>query len=301
MVEVKALSKSYGSFGAVKNVTLTIQAGEIFGLLGPNGAGKTSLIECIEGVRPFEQGEIRIFGLAVAAANNEVKERIGVQLQSTGLYGMLTVKETLALFASFYKKQIDPTTLIDWVDLKDKTNCLIRDLSGGQRQRLSLALGLVNDPDLVFLDEPTTGLDPHARRQVWQLVHDLRGRGKTFLLTTHYMEEAEYLCDRVAIMDGGEIIELDTPSNLIKKHIGAKTIEFDFQGVIEHQAIQNLEGVLRFWIRDSRVVIVSQNEKVTMAQLLETVFPGASIEDIVVRRGNLEDVFHKLTKKGLEA
>jgi ABC-2 type transport system ATP-binding protein len=184
--------------------------------------------------------------------------------------------------------------------MQDKTDSPVRDLSGGQRQRLSLALALVNDPELLFLDEPTTGLDPHARRNIWQLMQDLRGRGKTILLTTHYMEEAEYLCDRVAIMHNGEIIEQDTPANLIKKHIGEKSIEFDFKGVIDPRIIENLEGVDRFWIRGSRVVIISKDEKATMVKLLETVFPDATMEDLIVRRGNLEDVFLKLTNKGLE-
>jgi ABC-2 type transport system ATP-binding protein len=299
-VKVSNLSKLYDCFEAVKNVSLTIPEGVIFGLLGPNGAGKTSLIECIEGIRQLNSGRIEIFGLTVDSVNNELKERIGVQLQNTGLYGMLTVKETLTLYASFYKTSIDPLTLIQWVDMQDKTDSPVRDLSGGQRQRLSLALALVNDPELLFLDEPTTGLDPHARRNIWQLMQDLRGRGKTILLTTHYMEEAEYLCDRVAIMHNGEIIEQDTPANLIKKHIGEKSIEFDFKGVIDPRIIENLEGVDRFWIRGSRVVIISKDEKATMVKLLETVFPDATMEDLIVRRGNLEDVFLKLTNKGLE-
>jgi len=192
-IEVSNLRKVYSGVPAVDGISFQVHEGEVFGLLGPNGAGKTTTVECIEGLRTPDSGEISVLGHRQGQHSNGLKELIGIQLQTTGLYPLHTVYELLQLFGSFYKKALPPDELIKMVSLEDKRNTRSKDLSGGQRQRLSLALALVNDPQLIFLDEPTTGLDPQSRRQMWTIVKELKGRGKTIMLTTHYMEEAQTL------------------------------------------------------------------------------------------------------------
>ncbi|KKP69333.1 ABC transporter ATP-binding protein [candidate division CPR3 bacterium GWF2_35_18] len=217
VIKVKDLHKKYnGELEAVKGISFEVYKNEVFGLLGPNGAGKTTTVEMMESLRSISNGEISILGFDVRTNIKELKERIGVQLQSSAFFEELTVCETLDLFASFYKYQKDLAEIIDDFDLQEKKNTLVKKLSGGQRQRLSIGVAMVNDPEVIFLDEPTTGLDPQARRHTWEIIKKLKQRGKTVILTTHYMEEAEVLCDRVAIMDEGKIITLDTPQKLIE-------------------------------------------------------------------------------------
>jgi ABC-2 type transport system ATP-binding protein len=217
-IDVKDLTKSYGNLTAVNRLSFSIAEGEVFGLLGPNGAGKTTTLEMIEGLRKPDEGSIRICGKDVADNAEEVKEIIGVQLQDTTFYDKVKVRELIDYFGGCYRESRSTEEILDEVSLNDKKRDYVGALSGGQKQRLALALALVNDPDVLFLDEPTNALDPQARRSIWEIIEELRKKGKTIVLNTHYMEEAERLCGRVGIMDHGRIIALDTPANLISKH-----------------------------------------------------------------------------------
>jgi ABC-2 type transport system ATP-binding protein len=220
IIVVRDLRKRYGDLTAVDGVSFEVSDGEVFGILGPNGAGKTTTLEMIEGMRPIDEGSAIIDGVDVARDPREVKRRIGIQLQSSAFFDELTLVELIDLFGQLYGRDVDPMALLAMVDLTEKAKSQVRTLSGGQKQRFSIASALVNDPRVLFLDEPTTGLDPQARRHTWGLVRRIREEGRTVVLTTHYMEEAEELCDRVAIMDGGKIIALDTPQTLVDELIG---------------------------------------------------------------------------------
>ncbi|MGH2356735.1 MAG: ABC transporter ATP-binding protein [Candidatus Limnocylindria bacterium] len=217
---VRDLRKRYGSLQAVDGVSFDVGEGEVFGILGPNGAGKTTTLEMIEGMRPIDSGSATVDGIDVAREPREVKRRIGIQLQSSAFFDELTLTELIGLFAKMYERTADAMELLAEVDLTEKARSHVRTLSGGQKQRFSIAAALVNEPRVLFLDEPTTGLDPQARRHMWGLVRRIRDGGHTVVLTTHYMEEAEELCNRVAIMDGGRIVALDTPQALINALIG---------------------------------------------------------------------------------
>jgi ABC-2 type transport system ATP-binding protein len=215
IIKVKELVKNYGSFKAVKGISFDVFEGEIFGLLGPNGAGKSTTLEVIETLRVKTSGEVWVNGFNLDKNPNEIKKIIGVQLQTSGFYPGLNLVEQIQLFCGLYNRKVDPMTLLEMVNLKDKARSKVKDLSGGQKQRFSVATTLINDPKIIFLDEPTTGLDPQARRSLWELINTIRSRGTTVIITTHYMDEAEVLCDRVAIIDAGRIIALDTPDKLI--------------------------------------------------------------------------------------
>jgi ABC-2 type transport system ATP-binding protein len=215
IISVRDLRKRYGQLTAVDGVSFDVAEGEVFGILGPNGAGKTTTLEMIEGMRTIDEGTAVIDGIDVRTHPREVKRRIGIQLQSSAFFDELTLVELLDLFGRLYERDVDPMALLAMVDLTDKAKSQVRTVSGGQKQRFSIASALVNDPRVLFLDEPTTGLDPQARRHMWGMIRRIQERGHTVVLTTHYMEEAEELCDRVAIMDRGRIIALDTPQALI--------------------------------------------------------------------------------------
>jgi ABC-2 type transport system ATP-binding protein len=215
MIKVSDLKKNYNSFQAVKGISFQVHEGEIFGLLGPNGAGKSTTLEIMETLREKTSGEITIGGFNLDKEPNEIKKIIGVQLQTSGFYPGLRLVELIELFNGLYNKKVDPLELLKKVNLEDKAKSLYKSLSGGQKQRFSIATTLINDPKIIFLDEPTTGLDPQARRNLWDLIKNIRSHGTTVIITTHYMDEAEYLCDRVAIMDEGRIIALDKPDQLI--------------------------------------------------------------------------------------
>lgn len=225
-VSVRGLKKHYGDVRAVDGVDLDIEEGEVFGILGPNGAGKTTTLEMIETLRDPDAGEISVLGLDARRERRKIRESIGVQLQTTVFFEELTVWETLDLFASFYSRCLSPRALLELAELREKAKSRVNTLSGGQHKRLSIALALVNDPRLVFLDEPTTGLDPQARRHIWEMVGHLRERGKTVVITTHYIEEAEALSDRVAIMDHGRIIAQGVPRDLVSEHVPESNISF---------------------------------------------------------------------------
>ncbi len=215
IITVKDLVKNYGNFQAVKGISFDVQEGEIFGLLGPNGAGKSTTLEIIETLRVKTSGEVFVNNFNLDKDPNEIKKIIGVQLQTSGYYPSLNLVELITMFNGLYNRDADPMALLDTVNLKDKAKAKVKELSGGQKQRFSVATTLINDPKIVFLDEPTTGLDPQARRNLWDLVRGIRDKGTTLIITTHYMDEAEVLCDRVAIIDAGKIIALESPDKLI--------------------------------------------------------------------------------------
>jgi ABC-2 type transport system ATP-binding protein len=296
VIDVQDLRKRYGDTRAIDGVSFAVHRGEVFGMLGPNGAGKTTTIECLEGLRDPDAGSIQILGMRQGPDREQIKSRIGLQLQTTGLYPKLSVIELLELFATFYPNAPSVQSLIDLVGLNEKRNTRSKDLSGGQRQRLSLALALVGNPDIVFLDEPTTGLDPQARRAVWDVVQGLKQQGRTVMLTTHYMEEAEQLCDRVAVMDHGLIIELDSPSALVSRFFQETAIEFAVPDGWPTDQLASLAGVNHHMLEDGRVVLYSIDVPHTMAALFNlTSNDNLAFSDISVRQATLEDVFLKLT------
>ena len=215
IISVKDLVKNYGHFQAVKGISFEVKEGEIFGLLGPNGAGKSTTLEIIETLRQKTSGEVIVDGFNLDKDANEIKKIIGVQLQTSGYYPGLNLVQLIQLFCGLYNREVAPMELLESVNLKDKAKSKFKELSGGQKQRFSVATTLINQPRIIFLDEPTTGLDPQARRSLWELIRDIRQRGTTVIITTHYMDEAEYLCDRIAIIDSGKIIALDTPDKMI--------------------------------------------------------------------------------------
>lgn len=295
-IHVQQLVKRYGALTAVDDVSFDVQRGEVFGLLGPNGAGKTTTVECIEGLRAPDGGDIRVLGLDARKDLQPIKERIGIQLQTTGLYPKLAVREVIELFASFYTHRVPVDKLIEMTGLQERVNARTKDLSGGQKQRLSVALALVNDPDLIFLDEPTTGLDPQARRNLWDVIEHLQAQGKTILLTTHYMEEAEHLCDRIAVMDHGKIIALDTPDALVRQNFREQAIEFESSPPPSAERLEQLAGVTRAQIQDDRITVFTTDVPATMAGLLNLSQQAIlHFDNLVVRRATLEDVFLKLT------
>lgn len=215
IISVEGLIKNYGTFEAVKGISFDVMEGEVFGLLGPNGAGKSTTLEIIETLRPKTAGKIFVDGIDLDKNPWEIKKRIGVQLQSSGFYPQLNLLELIELFSGLYNRPVDAMELLQSVNLVDKAKSKVKELSGGQKQRFSVATTLINNPKIIFLDEPTTGLDPQARRNLWELIRQIRDRGTTVIITTHYMDEAEYLCDRVAIIDSGKIVALSTPDQLI--------------------------------------------------------------------------------------
>jgi ABC-2 type transport system ATP-binding protein len=300
-VQVGNLIKHYGEVHAVDGVSFSVGRGEVWGLLGPNGAGKTTTIECILGLREPEAGTIAVLGMAHGTQSRAIRARIGAQLQTTGLYPRLTVREQIDLFARLFPRARPVDQVIDLVGLGEKAKTQTKDLSGGQAQRLAVALALINDPDLVFLDEPTTGLDPRARRGLWEVVRDLQRGGVTVVLTTHYMEEAEQLCDRVAVIDRGQIIALDTPEALIVEHFQETALEFVVLDEPPRERLSTLPGVTQALFENGKPTLYSADVPRTMAGLFELVTAGElAFKDMVVRQATLEDVFLKLTGRRIQ-
>lgn len=296
VIKVQNLHKAYGDIKAVNNISFAVAQGEIFGMLGPNGAGKTTTMEIVEGIRAADSGSVEVLGMDVRRYAREIKAKIGVQLQTTSLYPRLTVSEVLDLFGSFFPKALSVPELIELVGLEDSRNVLCANLSGGQQQRLSVALALVNDPQILFLDEPTSGLDPQARHNIWDVIKFGRDKGKTVFLTTHYMEEAERLCERVAIIDHGEIIAGDEPEKLIDQHFHEEAIEFQLDQDIARDELSHLAGATNAVMENGRVTVYSESVPNTISALLEvTKQRGIELTDLYVRRATLEDVFLKLT------
>jgi ABC-2 type transport system ATP-binding protein len=299
-IRVRGLRKRYGDIHAVAGVDFDVAAGEIFGLLGPNGAGKTTTVEILEGLRAPDDGEVRVLGIDVARGADELKPRIGVSLQTAALYPKLTVTEVLDLFRSFYPRTRPTAELIDALDLGERRNAQTRVLSGGQRQRLGVALALINDPELVFLDEPTTGLDPAARRSLWDLVLGMKASGRTILLTTHYMEEAEVLCDRLAIMDHGRILEMGTVDELISKRFQERAVRFDRLAELSTTELEALPAVISVKDDDREVLLYTRDVGATIGALLSlTEQRGLEPQNLAIRRATLEDVFLDLTGRAL--
>lgn len=300
VIRVADLKKYYGDVKAVDAVTFEVARGEVFGMLGPNGAGKTTTIEVLEGLRAPDSGAVEVLGLDVRKDPQSIKERIGVQLQSVSLYPRLTVTELLDLFGRFFSHHLPTKQLIDAVDLGDRANAWSLNLSGGQQQRLSIALALVNDPELVFLDEPTTGLDPQARRSLWDLIKGLQARGKSVMLTTHYMEEATELCDRVAIMDHGHILEMGAVPDLIGRRFKERAVFFESNPSLPMTQLATLGGVTRASEEDGQAVLYSMDVPGTIAALLATAGAvGVEPRGLGIRQATLEDVFLDLTGRAL--
>nr|WP_241494401.1 ATP-binding cassette domain-containing protein [Bacillus coahuilensis] len=300
MVNVEGLVKRYGSFTAVKGIHFQVYTGEIFGLLGPNGAGKTTTIEMLVGLRKPDGGTATLSGYDVQTQVNQVKEVIGVQLQSTSLFELLKVEEILHLYASFYPSHIDINKLIEDMLLTEKRNARIKGLSGGQKQRLAIALALIHNPHIVFLDEPTTGLDPQARRTLWDIVKRLKEQGKTVLLSTHYMDEAHVLCDRIGIMDQGELIALDTPTNLVKTLQSSSTVEFNLTNRQAEEWFTGMDGVEEVRIKDRFVQLYTDDIQRTLTSLInKSTEENVKIEDLQTRQATLEDVFIHMTGRRL--
>ena len=300
VIRVKDLKKYYGDVKAVDGVAFEVARGEVFGMLGPNGAGKTTTIEVLEGLRPPDSGTVEVFGLDVCRHPESIKQRIGVQLQSVSLYPRLTVTELLDLFGSFYAHHLRTKQLIDAVDLGERAKARSMNLSGGQQQRLSIALALVNDPELIFLDEPTTGLDPQARRSLWDLIKGLQAKGKSILMTTHYMEEAAELCDRVAIMDHGHILEMGTVPELIGRRFKERAVFFDTNLKLSSAQLGTLDGVTRAAQEDGQTVLYSRDVAGTIGALL-ALADSLVVEpkNLGIRQATLEDVFLDLTGRAL--
>lgn len=296
IISVSNLSKTYGQIRAVQGVSFSVQQGEVFGMLGPNGAGKTTTVEMIEGLRTPNSGSLTVMGLDVQKDLHKVKARIGVQLQTTSLFPRLSVAEVVGLFASFFPRSLPVDTLLDMVGLSESRRSLCNTLSGGQQQRLSLALALVNDPDILFLDEPTTGLDPQARRNIWDVIEDSRRKGKTVFLTTHYMEEAERLCDRVAVIDHGQIIAMDMPEALIAQHFEEQAIEFESPVAVPTASLEKLPAVTRVLTENDHVTVYTHQVPDTISGLARFAEEHSfALSGLYVHRATLEDVFLKLT------
>jgi ABC-2 type transport system ATP-binding protein len=301
-VSVQDLHKSYGDFEAVRGIDLEVATGEVFGLLGPNGAGKTTTIEILEGLRPRTSGKVSVLGFDPAVQSRDIKNRIGVCLQATNLPDKIKVHEALELFDAFYDRHTDRDKLLERLQLNEKRDALYKSLSGGQKQRVALALALVNEPSLLFLDEPTTGLDPQVRHEIHNLIQELREDRRSILITTHYIEEAERLCDRVAIVDAGKIIELGSPREIQQRVLGHTLVEVTTN---QSMSLDNLPEKLRsekYVIRDDGRTLSMQSEE-PAALIVELVKwidqQNLRLVDIHMKRPTLEDVFIELTGKKL--
>ncbi len=302
-LSVRDLRKHYGDVRAVDGLDLAVATGECFGLLGPNGAGKTTTIEICEGLNAPDSGDVEILGLRWTTNEKELRERLGMQLQETQLAEKLTVEETVRLFRSFYSRGRPVDEVIGLVQLDEKRNARVGKLSGGQKQRLALACAIVGDPDLLFLDEPTTGLDPQSRRQLWDLITDFKSRGRTILLTTHYMDEAEILCDRVAIVDHGKVIALGTPRELIGSLGAEHVVEFtlaDGSPQIHEASLRELPGVRAVRrVGTGYEIPVDALHRTVPALLALIASKGAELAHLTTHSASLEDVFVSLTGRQL--
>jgi len=300
IIQVENLVKSYGDVHAVRGVSFTVDEGEVFGLLGPNGAGKTSTVEILEGLRDLDGGSVSVCGLDPQRDSQALKHEIGAALQSTSLPDKLRVMEALRLFASFYKRRRNPEELLKRFGLEEKRNTFYSQLSGGQKQRLALAMALLNDPKVLFFDEPTAGLDPQVRREIYDIIEELKREKKTIVMTTHYIEEAERLCDRVAIVDHGKVVALGTPREL-KSHSGGTTrIEVRLAKPEPDGALKKLEGVADARELDGAYVIHSHRPPKTIVDLVKHLeAEGNELVSLEIASPSLEDVFIEMTGRRL--
>jgi ABC-2 type transport system ATP-binding protein len=302
VISVNELRKSYDEVEAVRGIGFEVAAGEVFGLLGPNGAGKTTTVEILEGLRPRSGGEVRVLGLDPARQKNALKDRIGVCLQATNLPDKMRVKEALELFAAFYTRNGNSEVLLKRLQLWEKRDAAYATLSGGQKQRLAIALALINEPQLLFLDEPTTGLDPQVRLEIRDLIEELRAEKRTILMTTHYIEEAERLCDRVAIIDDGKIIALGSPRELQEKSAEQSGIEITLRTPLRDRMVPALAEALSSSLSDNgrELKVRSARPARTLVELVKWIDgQGYEIEDVRLKRPTLEDVFIEMTGKKL--
>src|SRR5262245_21522157 len=300
VIRVDGLRKTYGDLVAVDGISFQVSKGEVFGLLGPNGAGKTTTVEILEGLRPPDGGTVDVLGVDVVRSPDLLKPRIGVSLQNDALYPKLTVIELLELVATSYPRSRPPDELIELMDLGEKRKSRTQELSGGQRQRLSVALALIGDPELVFLDEPTTGMDPAARRALWDVIEGMRAEGRSVLLTTHYLEEAEILCDRTAIIDHGKILEMGTVAELVDRRFHERAVRFDAIEGLGDARLAALPGVASTAREDGEIVLYTRDVPATIAAVLAVSDElGAEPGNLAVRRATLEDVFLALTGRNL--
>ncbi|PIP12053.1 MAG: ABC transporter [bacterium (Candidatus Stahlbacteria) CG08_land_8_20_14_0_20_40_26] len=296
VILVSDVTKRYEDIVAVNKLTFGVKKGEIFGLLGPNGAGKTTTVEMIEGLRVPDSGSIEINSVTVSDKRRELKEIIGVGLQETSMYDKIRVEEILSLFKSYYRKSSSIDEIIEIISLRDKRKSFVEDLSGGQRKRLTLGLAMVNDPEILILDEPTTGLDPQARRNLWSIIQTLKAHGKTILLTTHYMEEAERLCDRVLIIDKGRKIVIDTPEGLIAQLEIDKCLELYMDTTVDKDVFEKLPGVNEVVMDRDKLILYTNKSDETVRRLIELSKGGLlKFRDLHIKKATLEDVFIKLT------
>jgi ABC-2 type transport system ATP-binding protein len=295
VVRVDGIRKSYGRTVAIDDVSFDVRQGEIFGLIGPNGAGKTTTMECVEGVRTPDRGRVEVLGLDPYKQGRQLQDRIGVQLQSAQLQKRIKVWEAVDLWTSLYSRHLNRDDLLRQLGLHDKRNAWFMTLSGGQKQRLFIALALVNDPEVVFLDELTTGLDPQARRAIWDLVRDIRARGKTVFLTTHLMEEAERLCDRVAIIEHGRVIDIDTPAALVRRHCPERSIVLTTDDASAAALFRALPSVHAVAGEDGQLTISGGSDALVAAVIDCVSDHRIKVTDVRTISPSLEDVFLKLT------
>jgi ABC-2 type transport system ATP-binding protein len=297
-IRVEGLIKRFGSIVAVDGVSFSVKKGETFGILGPNGAGKTTTLEIIEGLQKPTQGHITVLGMDILRDIAQIKSRFGVQLQSSTYFDYLNLREILSLLGSFYPKCVPPEELLERVGLRDRATSTVRQLSGGQKQRFSVAASLINDPELVILDEPTTGLDPHSRRNVWDLIRGMHQRNVTVVLTTHYMEEAEALCERLAIMDRGKLVAIDTPINLINRLGSTYSVRLVVTDPIAKAQVTSLNGDIELVqvLKDDSYLLRLRNAPKALDSILdEIVRKNISVQHLEIRPVTLEDVFLELT------
>ncbi len=300
IIQVDGLYKNYGPVEAVRGLSFAVEEGEVFGLLGPNGAGKTSTVEILEGMRTPDRGTARVCGLDPERSGSDFKQKIGAVLQSTALPDKLRVMEALNLFASFYRDRADTEALLKRFQLEEKRDSFYKDLSGGQKQRLALAMALVNNPQVVFLDEPTAGLDPQVRREIYDIIEELRREKKTVLLTTHYIEEAERLCDRVAIVDHGKIIKTGTPRELKQSSAGTTRIEVRLARPATEAAMRALEGVSDFRLMgDVHVLYAARAPQAIVSLVKHLEADNNELQSMEMYSPSLEDVFIELTGRRL--
>lgn len=303
VLQVKNLKKSFGTIQAVEDISFSVEAGEVFTIIGPNGAGKTTTLEMIEGLVTPDAGEIQFGELNWANHAKKIKKKIGVQPQSSAMFDLLTPEENLNLFATFYDKALPTEEVLNMINLTEHRNNHVKKLSGGQRQRLAIGLAMISNPEIIFLDEPTTGLDPQARRNIWDIILELKQLGKTTILTTHYMEEAEKLSDRVCIVDQGRIVTLDTPSALIEKLTEEREIRLTFEDGADcaQEALifaNNLQSVTKSERNDTSLKLWSTNPEDTLFHLFGfTKEKNYQVEQVSIREMSLEDVFIAFTGK----
>lgn len=299
-IKVNQLVKQYGEFKAVDGLTFNVKSGEIFGLLGPNGAGKSTTIEMLIGLRKRDSGNVKIQDMDPVLDPQRVKAKIGVQLQSSSLITYLTVKEIIKLFASFYTDPLPVDEAIKMVGLEKQMNKRTSKLSGGQQQRVAVAIALVSNGDIIFLDEPTTGLDPQSRHELWDVIQRLKEQNKTVFLTTHFMDEAQYLCDRVGIIDHGQIIALDTPEKLIDTYFEEKAIEIK-GSKLGSKILEKIDGITKIEKKEDKYILYSTQVAYVLEQLFSNNEINCNMDNVNIRQATLEDVFLKLTGRYLNS